>query len=44
VYAELEAGWADTLGAAGLAALRRDLERALRAAHGGALPAVRTVG
>ena len=44
IYAELEAGWVRSLGAAGLTRLRGDLERVLRAAHGGALPAVRTVG
>lgn len=43
IYAELEADWAAVLGAERLAALRADLDRALRTAHGGALPAVRTV-
>jgi len=39
IYAELEAGWAATLG--GVEHLRRDLETVVRAAHGGALPPVR---
>jgi DNA-binding MarR family transcriptional regulator len=44
VYRELESGWAEVLGHDRLAALRQDLATALSAAHGGALPAVRTVG
>jgi DNA-binding MarR family transcriptional regulator len=44
IYGELEAGWSDVLGTERLAGLRGDLEEALRAAHGGDLPAVRTVG
>jgi DNA-binding MarR family transcriptional regulator len=44
VYRELESGWAEVLGHDRLAALRQDLVTALSAAHGGALPAVRTVG
>jgi DNA-binding MarR family transcriptional regulator len=44
IYRELEAGWAEVLGADRVEALRTDLEKPLRAAHGGALPAVRTVG
>jgi DNA-binding MarR family transcriptional regulator len=44
IWAELESGWARTLGDARLAALRGDLETVLRAASGGSLPAVRTVG
>jgi DNA-binding MarR family transcriptional regulator len=44
IWGELEATWADALGETRLARLRDDLEVALRAAHGGALPAVRTVG
>ena len=41
IYGELEAGWARTLGPAGVDGLRRDLETVVRAAHGGALPPVR---
>src|SRR4051794_14457812 len=44
VYRELESGWAEVLGHDRLAGLRQDLVTALSAAHGGALPAVRTVG
>jgi DNA-binding MarR family transcriptional regulator len=44
IWADLEAGWAQTLGAGRLDDLRADLEAVLRAAHGGTLPAVRTVG
>jgi DNA-binding MarR family transcriptional regulator len=44
IWADLEAEWAQTLGDARLDGLRADLETVLRAAHGGALPAVRTVG
>ncbi len=44
VHAELERGWAATLGESRLAGLRGDLEEVLRAAHGGTLPVVRTVG
>jgi DNA-binding MarR family transcriptional regulator len=44
IWRELEQGWAGTLGAARLAGLREDLTTVLRAAHGGELPAVRTVG
>ena len=44
IWAELESGWARTLGDARLAALRGDLETVLREASGGSLPAVRTVG
>jgi DNA-binding MarR family transcriptional regulator len=43
IYAELEAGWARVLGEGELADLRAGLESVLRAAHGGALPAVRTL-
>jgi DNA-binding MarR family transcriptional regulator len=43
IWAELERGWARTLGADRLAGLREDLVRVLRRAHGGALPSVRTV-
>jgi DNA-binding MarR family transcriptional regulator len=43
IYRELESEWADTLGDRELADLRADLEAVLRAAHGGALPAVRTL-
>jgi DNA-binding MarR family transcriptional regulator len=44
IWADLEAGWAHTLGGARLDDLRADVETVLRAAHGGSLPAVRTVG
>jgi DNA-binding MarR family transcriptional regulator len=43
IYAELEQSWADVLDPARLAALRADLALLLRTAHGGELPAVRTV-
>jgi len=43
IYRELEGDWARTLGDRELAGLRADLEAVLRAAHGGALPAVRTL-
>jgi DNA-binding MarR family transcriptional regulator len=43
IWADLEAGWADALGEGRLDDLRSDLETVLRAAHGGSLPAVRTV-
>ena len=41
VYAELEAEWVEVIGATGLSRLRRDLTRAVAAAHGGRLPGVR---
>jgi DNA-binding MarR family transcriptional regulator len=41
IYGELEAGWAETLGADAVESLRRDLETMVRAAHDGALPPVR---
>jgi DNA-binding MarR family transcriptional regulator len=44
IWADLEAGWGQTLGDARLDELRAGLETVLRAAHGGSLPAVRTVG
>jgi DNA-binding MarR family transcriptional regulator len=44
IYRELERSWAQALGEARLAELRADLATALRATHGGALPAVRAVG
>lgn len=44
IYRELESGWAEVLGEARLAELRDGLVTVLRAGHGGALPAVRTVG
>jgi DNA-binding MarR family transcriptional regulator len=43
VWAELEEGWAGTLGRDRLEVLRDDLTAVLRGAHGGELPAVRTV-
>ena len=44
IYAELEEGWAGILDVDRVAALRADLTLVLRTAHGGALPAVRTLG
>ena len=44
IWVELEQDWAATLGLERLAGLRGDLETVIRAAHGGSLPAVRTVG
>jgi DNA-binding MarR family transcriptional regulator len=44
IWAGLEEGWVQILGGDRLDALRADLGTVLRAAHGGALPAVRTVG
>ncbi|HEY7137699.1 MAG TPA: MarR family winged helix-turn-helix transcriptional regulator [Acidimicrobiia bacterium] len=41
IYAELEAEWADAIGAGALERLRRDLTRAILASHGGDMPAVR---
>ena len=41
IYAELEAGWAEALGADAVESLRRELETVVRAAHDGALPPVR---
>src|SRR3954447_6337249 len=43
IWAELEQGWAATLGAEQLTVLRRGLETVVRTGHGGSLPAVRTV-
>jgi len=44
IWAELERGWGQALGERRLEDLRGDLTAVLRAAHGGALPEVRTVG
>jgi DNA-binding MarR family transcriptional regulator len=44
IWAELERGWNDVLGEGGVERLRADLGTAVRAAHGGVLPDVRTVG
>jgi DNA-binding MarR family transcriptional regulator len=44
IWAELEQDWAATLGADRLTGLGADLETLVRAAHGGTLPEVRTVG
>jgi DNA-binding MarR family transcriptional regulator len=44
IYAELEESWADALGEERLSGLRADLTSVVSAAHGGSLPAVRTVG
>lgn len=41
IYGELEAEWADVIGAKRVESMRRDLVAALEAAHGGELPAVR---
>jgi DNA-binding MarR family transcriptional regulator len=43
IYRELEGGWGEVLGEQRLAGLRHDLAAALRAAHGGTLPTVRTL-
>jgi DNA-binding MarR family transcriptional regulator len=43
IWAELEEGWSQVLGGTGLDRVRADLETVVRAAHGGALPAVRTL-
>jgi DNA-binding MarR family transcriptional regulator len=43
IWAGLEAGWAQTLGDTRLDQVRADLETVVRAAHGGSLPAVRTL-
>jgi DNA-binding MarR family transcriptional regulator len=44
IHGELEHGWAEVLGDQRLADLRGALTTALKAAHGGTLPAVRTMG
>jgi DNA-binding MarR family transcriptional regulator len=44
IWAELERGWGEALGGRRLDDLRADLTQVLRAAHGGTLPEVRTVG
>jgi DNA-binding MarR family transcriptional regulator len=44
IWTDLEQDWAQALGAERLAGLRNDLTVVLRDAHGGSLPAVRTVG
>lgn len=44
IYRELEAEWAETLGAPRVESLRGDLVTVLEALHGGALPTVRRVG
>jgi DNA-binding MarR family transcriptional regulator len=44
IWTDLEQDWAQVLGAERLAGLRNDLRVVLRDAHGGSLPAVRTVG
>ncbi len=41
IYRELEAGWADVVGAGAVAQLRTTLDTALRAAHDGTLPTIR---
>ena len=43
IWARLEDGWAQALGDARIEELRGDLETVVRAAHGGTLPAVRTL-
>ena len=43
IWARLEDGWAQALGDARVEELRGDLETVVRAAHGGTLPAVRTL-
>jgi DNA-binding MarR family transcriptional regulator len=41
VYAELEARWADVIGRPALEDIRRDVQAALEATHGGVLPGIR---
>ena len=41
IYEELEARWADAIGAAALSRMRRDLTTAVAASHDGRLPAIR---
>lgn len=41
IYADLEAGWAATIGTRGVEGLRTDLTAVMLARNGGALPAVR---
>ena len=41
IYEELEGDWARVIGAAAVERLRRDLQKALTASHGGRLPPVR---
>jgi DNA-binding MarR family transcriptional regulator len=41
IYVELEADWAKVIGKQRVAALRADLDRVLRATHGGELPPIR---
>jgi DNA-binding MarR family transcriptional regulator len=41
IYAELEAQWADVIGASNVERLRRDLARAVSIDHRGQLPAIR---
>ena len=41
IYAELEAGWAEVIGARSVARIRADLTRVLLAQHGGVLPELR---
>lgn len=43
IYEEIEAEWAEVLGAKRVESLRRDLVTALEASHAGELPAVRPV-
>lgn len=43
VYEELEHGWADVIGDAGLGQIRTRLTKVVLAAHGGALPRIRPV-
>lgn len=43
IWAELEERWSQVLGGTRLDRVRADLETVVRAAHGGALPAVRTL-
>jgi DNA-binding MarR family transcriptional regulator len=41
IYVELEGEWSRSIGVAGVERIRRDLSRAVLAAHGGELPALR---
>ena len=44
IYRDLEAGWARTIGNAGVESVREGVTRAISARHGGTLPPVRPTG
>jgi DNA-binding MarR family transcriptional regulator len=44
IYGELEAEWADVVGARSIDSMRSDLVEVLRSVHGGDLPAIRPTG